>query len=125
MIKLIPTNDKELLDLLSGSIFDKPFDGAVGFVLYADEKPVGAARFIINKGNSVIKSIGIIPEERGKGYGDFLTRSIMDNLSRVGKKIYIDYFSPYFYQFGFGRRGERMVVASEKLVFPKKCGGKE
>lgn len=121
MLNIEPTNDKTLLDTLSLAIFGKEYDGAVGFVLYVAGKSAGLAKLNIKEDVSVIECVGIVPSERKKGYGDFLTRSLMNNLSYVSKKIKIAYCDAYFEKFGFRQRGGSMVTESKNIVFPSKC----
>lgn len=121
MIRIEPTNDTELLNSLSKKIFGKEFDGKVGFVLYYKEEAAGIAALKINEEEATIKYIGIVPELRCMGLGDFFTRSLMNNLSYVTKTIKAGYVSPYYEKFGFRRQGGEMIIESKDIVFPSKC----
>lgn len=123
MLDISATNDKQCLDKLSEAVFGAPFDGGVGFVLNVDDKPSGVAKLVINEDVARIVSVGVIKEERGKGYGDFFTRVLMDNLTRVSKTVVIGYVSDYYEKFGFRQCGGQMEIDSDKIVFPSTCGG--
>lgn len=121
MLNMLPSSDKKLLDKMSYEIFAKPFQGDIGYVFYDDGQAVGFARLIIGD-TSAIAEVGITPEHRKKGRGDFFTRSILFRLTQISRYIRIDYKSGYFLQFGFEYDGEGMKIASDKLVFPSSCG---
>ena len=121
MISLGATNDKTLNDKLHTAIFSAPLDGDVGYVLNVDGVPAGIAKLIVTPEESHIVRVGILPKLRGKGYGDFFTRSLMTVLIDVTDKIVVDYVSDYYLKFGFVREGDKMVIDPEKLVFPRQC----
>ncbi|MDD3946480.1 MAG: GNAT family N-acetyltransferase [Clostridia bacterium] len=122
MLTIEPTNDKILLDELSRSIFGKALDGSVGFVLFCDETPVGMAHIMANDEVCYLRDIGIVPEERGKGYGDFLTRALLHNLSSVCRRIVVEPPCNYYLQFGFQLQNGKMTADGKDLTFPHKCG---
>jgi len=117
---MIPTNDKKLLDELSYAIFSRPYSGAVGYIFYAGEKPVGFASLDVGS-TSVIKAIGVVPSARRKGYGDFFTRSILFRLAQISKEIRVAYVSGYYNKFGFKKDGAEMTLESVNLKFDSKC----
>lgn len=121
MLSIDATNDKELLDGLSQRIFGKPYNGGAGFVLYSDDKPAGIARITVEDDVAYLQNIGIVPEERGKGYGDFITRALMNNLSQVVRRIVAVSVCNYFLKFGFEQIDGRMEIDSKDIVFPRKC----
>lgn len=121
MLGVKATNDKALLDKLANHIFGKPYCGGVGFVLEYENATIGLAQLTITEAAATIHSIGVVEPLRKKGFGDFMTRSLMDNLSRVSEKIIVDYKSQYFVKFGFKEEGEKMIIASGDIVFPSKC----
>ena len=121
MISLGATNDKTRIDKLHTAIFSAPLDGDVGYVLNVDGVPAGIAKLIVTPEESHIVRVGILPKLRGKGYGYFFTRSLMNVLIDVTDKIVVDYVSDYYLKFGFVREGDKMVIDPEKLVFPRQC----
>lgn len=125
MLTFTASNDRELLDTLSLSIFGSPFGAEVGFILYEDESPIGVARLVVTPETSVLEKVGILSEKRGLRYGDFFTRSLLNGASYASKEIEIAYESDYFLKFGFIKGGKGMKIKSEKLVFPCECGKKQ
>ncbi len=125
MLTFTATNDKKLLDALSESIFGSPFGAEVGFVLYDEESALGVARLTVTPELSVLEKIGIKEEFRGKRYGDFFTRSLLNGASYASEEIEIAYVDDYFIKFGFVKGGRGMKIKSEKLVFPCECGKKQ
>ena len=123
MLRYTATNDKKLLDKLSFSIFEEPFNGEVGYVVFDDDTPLGVARLIVTPDKSVLKSIGILPEYRGKRFGDFFTRSLINAVSYVTDVIEIAYKSDYFKKFGFTEGDSGMVIIADNLTFPCECKG--
>ena len=121
MISFTATNNKVLLNKLYNAVFGSDIPGDVGYVLVVDGIPCGVAKLSVTESVSHIHTVGILPKLRGKGYGDFFTRSLMNVLIDVTDEIVIDYPASYFLQFGFRRDGDEMRIASEDLVFPKKC----
>lgn len=121
MLGVKATNDKALLNKLSEHIYGAPFEGGVGFVLEFENATIGLAKLTVSEYESVIHSVGIVLPLRNRGFGDFMTRSLMDNLSRVSKKIIIAYKSEYFKKFGFKEDLDTMFIASEDIMFPSKC----
>lgn len=124
MLKMAPIIDKELLNGLSVKIFNKPFAQTIGYVFFEGDTPIGISSFLADKKQSEIICIGILSEYRGRGLGDFFTRSILLRLSEVGERIVVDYPSGYFTKFGFFESDGKMVVDSKNLTFPSECGGK-
>ena len=122
MISFGATNDKRVLDALHNAIFGTPIEGDVGFVLDVDGKPAGIAKLKVTPEESHIVRVGVMPKLRGKGYGDFFTRSLMNVLIDVTDKIVIDYVSDYYLKFGFAEENGTMVIDPEKLVLPHACG---
>lgn len=120
MLNMLPTSDKKLLDKMSYEIFAKPFQGDIGYVFYNDGSPVGFARLIIGD-TSVVSEVGVLPEHRRKGYGDFFTRSVLFRLIQISRTVKIAYKSAYYLPFGFTDEGDGMTIASEKLVFTQQC----
>ena len=121
MLTIEATNDKELLDELFRNIFGKALDGSVGFVLFCDDKPVGIAQITAKDEVCYLRNIGIIAEERGKGYGDFFTRALLNNLSTVSRRIVVEPHCDYYLQFGFLQDGSKMVINSQNRTFSHKC----
>lgn len=114
------SNDTELLTDLYQKIFSRNPDFVIGYVLYEDDIPVGIANLKVNPKVSEMKEIGLLPEKRNKGFGDFFTRCLLLRLSEVSKKI-ITYKNQYFYKFGFVDEDDKMAIDSKKIDFPSTC----
>ena len=121
MLSLGASNDKKLLNELHNAIFGTDIVGDVGYLLYIQDEPVGIAKLKVTQEEMRIISVGLLEKYRGKGYGDFFTRSLMNIFIDVTDYIVSEYVDDYFLKFGFVTRGDVMVVESEKLTFPRKC----
>ncbi len=120
MLRLTASADKDVLRTLSEQIFHHQYNKGVGYVLYDEETPIGLAELVVTPQCSFIEGIGIVPSARGKGNGDFLTRSILFALGECSEKTVVRYVSPYFEKFGF-REEDGCMVRSGKPTFPR-CG---
>ncbi len=121
MLRFTATNDKNLLGRLYGEIFGEDFDRSVGYVLYDGDKPIGIAKMTVKTDVSVLERVGILPEERGKGNGDFFTRSLIWGMSNVSEKVVIAAVMPYYEKFGFKAEGDIMTCKSSVVAFPCGC----
>lgn len=121
MLRFTATDDKKLLGRLYEEIFGEEFDRGVGYVLYDGDKPIGIAKMTVRPQTSVLEKVGILPEERGKGNGDFFTRSLIWGMSNVSEEIAIAQRAPYYEKFGFRSEGEIMTCRSSDVVFPCGC----
>ena len=119
MLNMLPTNDRKLLDSMSFKIFSSPFEGDIGYIFYEDDKPIGFAKLVVGD-TSIISAIGILPDYRGKGYGDFFTRSILFRLTQISRKIVVNYIDDDYLKFGFIPKDNIMEIESYKLTFNEK-----
>ncbi len=119
MLNMLPTNDRKLLGSMSFKIFSSPFEGDIGYIFYEDDKPIGFAKLVVGD-TSIISAIGILPDYRGKGYGDFFTRSILFRLTQISRKIVVNYIDDYYLKFGFIPKDNIMEIESYKLTFNEK-----
>lgn len=65
--------------------------------------------------------VGLREDMRGKGFGDFLTRSSINKAIDISEYIEISVFDEYYLKFGFEKCGDKMICESKKVVFPSKC----
>ena len=121
MLSLGASNDKILLNQLHNAIFGCDIVGDVGYLLYIGDEPIGVAKLKVTPDEMHILEVGILANYRGKGYGDFFTRSLMNIFIDVTDYIFSDYVDDYFLKFGFVQKDDVMVVESDKLTFPRKC----
>ena len=93
--------------------------------LAIDETDIGLLTYTIdNNLNAHIRAIFILPDYRGKGYGDFLTRSMMNLFTLSNMGVVIDYpdDNAYFSKFGFAATPQGLYVSPADIVFPSLCG---
>lgn len=91
--------------------------------LYVDEILVGSARVGFDGDAAVLSAVWIMPEIRGKGLGDFLTRATMDAYTQSLPRFKVAYESDYFLKFGFKKGIGEMEIKSEDIHFPSHCKG--
>jgi predicted GNAT family N-acyltransferase len=92
--------------------FDNLDDEAIHVVVYEDQKPVGTGRLLFDGENYKIGRIAVIKEERGKKYGDFVVRMLIDKAFLMGaKRVYanVQLHSEKFYEtIGFTRENNNI-----------------
>lgn len=103
-----------------GYTFDKSYTMNLLFILGDRPSGVASARYV-DKDIVRVEFVGLIEEAKGKGYGDFLTRSIINKVMDLCKVVEINSTSEYFEKFGFERSDNLMISESKKIVFPSKC----
>lgn len=121
MLRFSATNDGKVLDTLSMEIFGDEFPGKVGYVLYDGDKAIGVAKMTVGTEVSVLERVGIVPEERKKGNGDFFTRSLVFGMSNASEEVVVNTKDEYYCKFGFTERNGKMVCPSGRVVFPCGC----
>lgn len=96
-------------------------DDTMHLVFILDDKVSGiaSARFI--EKTVRITYVGLIKEARGKGYGDFLTRSMINKVMDLSDAVEVNVVDDYFIKFGFKVLGNIMRADSKSIVFPSKC----
>lgn len=122
MLEMYPSADAAINSELSKTLFSRQPLTGVSFVLTAEGKTVGLMELRLPPSGNGILSVGILPEFRGKGYGDFFTRAALLRLSETGEEIRIAYASEYYLKFGFRQCGKEMILKSKDLYFPHECG---
>ena len=84
-------------------------DVAQQVVVYQDDTPVGAARLWWADGAFHIGDIGVLPIERGKGFGDLLVRLLLYKaLTHHALAVEVSApadLSPFFARYGFAPAG--------------------
>ncbi len=120
MLEYGVTDDRELIDSLAQRIFGKSIDIAIAYIFYENEKPIGIAQLKVTPDLSEIVLVGMLPEKRKKGFGNFFTRCLLLRLSEVSRKI-LAYNDEYFYQFGFVLEEDKMSIESINIDFPSDC----
>lgn len=122
MVSVSPVPDDKCEFIYKAVFGTRNLAQGIDVALMVDGLPVGAARVSFGEDAATLEAVALLSEFRGCGYGDFLTRSVMNAYTANIPTFYIGYVSSYFDKFGFSRQGDRMVIASDKIVFPSKCG---
>ena len=123
MLHVKPVIDGESEDFLRSEGVDVFCVSGVDVALYEDEKIIGTARVSFQPDTAVLEGVYVTPARRGNGFGDFLTRAVMDAYTRSLPLFKVAYQSDYFKKFGFASDGDGMTIKSEEIVFPSACGG--
>lgn len=123
MLHVKPVIDESCEVFLRSEGVELSCASGVDVALYEDERMIGAARVSFAPDTAVLEAVYVTPERRGNGFGDFLTRAVMDAYTRSLPLFRVAYASDYFVKFGFKAEGEGMMIRSEEIVFPSLCGG--
>lgn len=121
MLHCSATDDKAILNRLHREIFGSEFDRGVGFVLRDGDKPIGLATLDATPEISTLRKIGIVPSERGKGYGDFFARSLLWGMANASERVAVATRDAYYLRFGLEESGEGMAADASRVTFP--CAG--
>jgi|GEM_PF-6956039 len=122
MFSIIPSLDVQLIDgLLETTGGGK--SGNLALVLYIDNTACGIATADFSKKRAKYLYVGVVNAERGKGYGDALTRAMLLRLSAIAYKVTVDEDIPYFKRFGFVSVNGKMELDASALIFPSACKG--
>ena len=123
MLHVKPVIGTECEDFLRSEGVDGFCVSGVDVALYEDEKIIGAARISFEPDTAVLEGVYVTPDSRGNGFGDFLTRAVMDAYTRSLPLFRVAYKSEYFIKFGFAESADGMQIVSEEIKFPSLCGG--
>ena len=123
MFCAVAISDVEVLEKISrecGTKYNEECTLNLLFIL--GERPSGVAfgRFVSPK-TVRIEYVGLIPSAKGQGYGDFLTRSMINKVMDFCDVVEVESTDDYFLKFGFTLSGGRMTAQSKNIVFPSKC----
>ena len=100
-------------------------------VVYREGKPVGSARLYWADGAFRLDRLGVLPDERGRGYGDLLIRLLLFKaLTHSASRIALDTpadTKAFFAKYGFVDDGETDGLTSMHIlgenVQLSHCGG--
>jgi N-acetylglutamate synthase-like GNAT family acetyltransferase len=121
MLNLNLIEDENKIRTLQKELYGMEINGAtVGLMM--DGKLIGISTFTIGD-TAHIKAVAIYKEQRKNGYGDFLTRSLMNMLTLSGLSVTVDYEDKnhYFDKFNFKMINDKLTVKAEEIVFPCSC----
>lgn len=123
MFCAVAVSDREVLQKLAkecGGEYNP--ECTLNMVLIVGERPCGVSMMrYVDKKRIRLEWVGITPDMRGKGFGDFLTRASINKAIDISEYIEISYADDYFEKFGFERKDNKMQIESKKVVFPSKC----
>ena len=83
-----------------------PYGEGVDVALLEDERIIGAAHISFLPDTALLEGVYVMPARRGFGFGDFLTRAVMDAYTRSLPLFRVAYASDYFLKFGFRADGD-------------------
>ena len=89
--------------------------------LFSDGALIGAARVSFGEDKARLEAVCLLPVFRKNGFGDFLTRAVMDAYTRSLPVFEVAYVSDYFLKFGFAAQGDKMTIQSDAIKFPSHC----
>ena len=123
MLHVKPVIDDSCESFLRSEGVKTSYAEGVDVALYEDEALIGAAHIAFLPDTALLAGVYVTPTRRGKGYGDFLTRAVMDAYTRSLPLFKVAYHSDYFLKFGFTEAEDGMQIKSEEIRFPSQCGG--
>lgn len=123
MFCAVAVNDVDVLKKIygeCGSEFKENLTMNLLFILGDRPSGVAGARFV-SPDTVRVEFVGLIESAKGMGYGDFLTRSIINKVMDLCKVVEINSTDEYFLKFGFVEKNGLMRAQSADIVFPSKC----
>ena len=123
MLHVKPIVDDSVETFLLSEGVKASFRPGVDVALFEDEAMIGAAHLAFVTDGALLEGVYVTPARRGVGFGDFLTRAVMDAYTRSLPLFFVGYEDDYFLKFGFHKEGGRMRINSEEIKFPSHCGG--
>ncbi len=123
MLHIKPIIDDSCEAFLRAEGVQTSYGEGVDVALYEQEKLIGAAHVSFLPDTALLEGVYLTPERRGFGFGDFLTRAVMDAYTRSLPYFKVAYKSDYFLKFGFQESEDGMIIKSEEIIFPSQCGG--
>lgn len=123
MLYITPCEDIKIGEELSEKIFGVGdiTDGAI--LLFNDKTPIGLAEIYVGSDFVGISRIGVLPDFRGRGAGDFFARVIIFKLMSYELPIKLDFVNDYYQKLGFKKQDKTMLAECEDIKFPSCCGG--
>jgi len=123
MLHVKPVIDDSCEAFLRKEGVNASYHEGVDVALYEEEALIGAAHVSFLPDCALLEGVYLTPSVRGRGYGDFLTRAVMDAYTRSLPLFRVAYASDYFLKFGFTEKDGQMEIRSEDIKFPSHCGG--
>ncbi len=123
MFCAIAVSDVEVLEKLAkecGGEYDKRC--TLNMALIVGEELCGVCNMRYSDKKTVrLEWVGVREDMRGKGFGDFLTRSSINKAIDISDFIEIATVDGYYEKFGFIEVDGVMRAESKSIIFPSKC----
>ena len=117
MLHIKPVTDESCEAFLRAEGVKVSYAAGIDVALFEAERLIGAAHVSFLPDCALLEGVYVTPTKRGCGFGDFLTRAVMDAYTRSLPLFKVGYKSDYFLKFGFTE------VEDGEIKFPSQCGG--
>lgn len=97
-------------------------DCVLNMILIVGERVAGVSQTSLRGRVARLTYAGVIPELRGKGYGDLTIRSAINKVMDIVDVVEVESHHEYFARFGFTRTEFGWSAKSEDIKFPSYCG---
>lgn len=121
MLSLLYSDDNKINGELNDTIFGSSSSEGFSVLLLEDGIAIGISSVVLDGLLPIITRVGILPEYRNKGYGDFFMRSLFFMLSEQSGGVAVCWQHKYFEKFGFKPTDNLLFVSREDLKFPSYC----
>lgn len=122
MFCVVPCTDVDVLKKICAETGGEYNPGALlNMILIVGERVAGVSQTSLSGKTARLVYAGVIPELRGKGYGDLTIRSAINKVMDVVDVVEIESHHEYFQKFGFERTDFGWRAKSEDIVFPSYC----
>ncbi len=123
MLHVKPVIDNSCEEFLRKEGMNFSYGDGLDVALYEDGLMIGSAHVSFLMDCALLEGVYVTPKKRGSGFGDFLTRAVMDAYTKNLPLFKVGYKSDYYLKFGFEEVDDGMLIKSENIKFPSYCGG--
>ena len=122
MFCVVPCADVAVLKKICAETGGEYNSGAIlNMILIVGERVAGVSQTSLSGGTARLVYAGVIPELRGKGYGDLTIRSAINKVMDLVEVVEIESHHEYFAKFGFEKTDFGWSAKSKNIVFPSYC----
>ena len=124
MFCVVPCADVDVLKKIcaeTGAQYNP--DCILNMILIVGDRVAGVSQTSLSGKTARLVYAGVIPELRGKGYGDLVIRSAINKVMDLVDVVEIGSHHEYFKRFGFEKAEFGWSAKSKDIVFPSYCGG--